>query len=977
GATPLRLDKRSIRTNSTSQPEVWRSAINVFLPEHLKELELAAPEIGAVRGQPKDLITLLQQARKQANIDVLTYMGVTKAQWPAVIWIAKYLLNTSDDGERKNPSVVEAHLLLPRHLTLAELSATASSDPSLARSYTSMEPYGSIALSYGSERNLLGESGDDRFHQAAILLPSLGNMVIAAAEAGADKAKVIMSYVLQMLAYLHHADILPNTLYNHSQMADPLTLQRPPTLHLLSSRILTALSDEVWRAQEEYAKEEAAAMGAKYEYMGFEIPGARYRLRVRELGPEVWLELILWACVDLGLVDEGASLLGEIKKRNNQDRWSVIDFRAIADPSQRQVPADSARIDWEAIRTRPGGAVGRFEGYSHAPPFVEMGARTISSEVVAAVIQGLIDSMSISAAEGLSDERAIDHIFVLKSLLDRDKYGLGPNSWNQVVSKLFEMQRLHPKSTLRLVERIVLLSPTYKKELEAQNVPSADEPDGPHHPYTLEQSAAAIGLLHYALGAYVQAGDIQGALRVFVKLQSMTDLNKEKAISEFLGKLKSQVRAEVKLSRRTNIDVTSPLDDIGSADDTSDVPGFFPSIPRHVLGPFLDLVTTAKVYEFGKWLIYAEEVDGPLISEQMYGNLAPSLLRFASATSDGDLLSKVSIKLRMPLPPSVVTALLQCHVSMGNWDRVEDLLGHVSTEVDLCWNAEDATILAQAILKSQPGTLANNKDNVEKTQNQKEALERPKAILASLLNGAYGLPCYPDAGTTSLPVMAFVEDTPLERSRLRTGFLRHINRVLGSSSPVIANLYSGTLETEPPRLITPSIPTSAFNILLDGVVENGGVDEGIRMWETWCLQPEILPENVSSSSNHPVRTPNGPELFDLNIEDEPFRLASRLDTDLGLVSQSNSIRELSSRLVKPNIETLNIIVSEILRKIAVANADSSAVPGFGISNNLSKLLEQDQPRIPDSLKWAVDKYERFGLTREEVINQIQGKILLK
>src|SRR5689334_15393592 len=76
----------------------------------------------------------------------------------------------------------------------------------------------------------------------------LADLVIASPRRPVDEGKQIMHTVHQILARIHELGLVPARIYSHHVPREAITIQQPPTLHLLSSRILSTLSDAVWHA---------------------------------------------------------------------------------------------------------------------------------------------------------------------------------------------------------------------------------------------------------------------------------------------------------------------------------------------------------------------------------------------------------------------------------------------------------------------------------------------------------------------------------------------------------------------------------------------------------------------------------------------------------------------------------------------------------------------------------------------------------
>ena len=87
----------------------------------------------------------------------------------------------------------------------------------------------------------------------------LAFMTLQAADYPAEDAsgQRIMSYVLEVIACLHHIDAVPRTIYTHSETSDASAGYKPATLSLMAYRIMMVLSDSAWKARDKQIRREA------------------------------------------------------------------------------------------------------------------------------------------------------------------------------------------------------------------------------------------------------------------------------------------------------------------------------------------------------------------------------------------------------------------------------------------------------------------------------------------------------------------------------------------------------------------------------------------------------------------------------------------------------------------------------------------------------------------------------------------------
>ncbi|KAI9810895.1 MAG: hypothetical protein M1827_005754 [Pycnora praestabilis] len=984
----------------------WRVAkLDGFLPPQLR-----LDQNDGVTAKPlKDLPRFLAQARQVQNIDLLNYIGVQEGRWQAVIWIVKNLLDRSSyDQEVARLENCLSNLAWNNADTLERATVTAIwAENGVRKSESRTATLNELTASMGGHSNK--DSYDLERDALKQIWQSLGSMILTAADSEADEARRIMSVVLQIIAYLHHINLVPATLYSYSMADESSTNKRPPTLHLLSSRILTSLSDATWRAHEDFVKSEAAAIGAEYVYKGHEVPGARYKLKVRELGPQVWLDLVLWSCVEEGFIPEGTWIVQEMKKRFGDHKWSVLNWKAVQDPSDHR-RRNPARVDWEGIQGRTGGVVGRIEGYSADRPFVELGDRTVSSEVLAALIDGLISTLRTGVGDrGLSFGTVYRNIAMLRDVLEVDHFNLEIGSLHQLILRLLESHGVDPNVDPGVLETILKLAPFPKPRIpEATNVlmhdkdrqsPSdqlnsinynfeqvlSESTPSSHQPHQgkyqrrsdYHQSAIVRELFLRLLTVSSRAGDIRGALRAFTKLQDYLDMEKRKSINEFI----------MELQRRTASD--ADFADLEPEDSLIELPETYQPIPAPVLAALLKVVTDSKAHQFGRWLMNADDFDGSIIPEYMYGSpiIAPELLRFAAATKDPTLTNKVADAMRPPLSEPLLHALLQTQINLRQWDGVENILEylqHKSNFTTPAWSAADATTFAKVILELRHDNLTASSE-FERTDNA-ESLKKAKDIFTNLLRGHYS--------------------TPTNRSgnkyRNHHNDRKYLIAMFKSSRTLLAKLCPG--EDAPANLSAIIIGTKpschAFNIFLEGIVSTQGSHAGRKMWSQWCLDPtESFQRQINSGIPQVPRV----RTTDHNESKIPFAgYVYKPTADSGLKAESR---------IMPNLVTLRIITQAALNErqeaITILGHQANNIPSegsaqreaddvpypvvqqsvsintgvafnstrtnrFAVEASVRSLRKVQKDSSANIILWAASMFRGFGLSEENIEKELGG-----
>lgn len=650
---------------------------------------------------PRELALMLNRAQQAHNVDLLSYMGVEQGRWKAVVWIVTGIVDNLWKSEQVigNKEILpgpwqgtrQLHDLTTHAISLDDVNEATTASAGLS-SYRSMDDV--TIKSHPLYRPLDARIRHDALGQ---IWRSLGNMIIADA-ARASKAKDqernITPEILEIIALLHHHGIMPASIYSYQPSEDSTALRQPPTLHLLSSHILTSLTDAAWRAHETLVVEEAKAQGGRYASLRPEVPGSMYKVRVAGLGHEVWLELVLWSCLHGGWTLEGATILETIARQGLKGQWTVLSWRELVQPVIKAGQEND--INWDEVRylLNSGAVYGDPTSTQASKKRVK---RTVSSEVVAAFVDALVNSVRTSVGErGISPGAILVILQSFKSFLERNNLSLGSTSWDAVVLRLMESQGIDIVKEPGVAERILQLSSQFGQEADAANAPALTEDSQPLPVYILDGTAAPLGLMHRILRSYIQVGNLGGALRVFTALQVMTDRNKQMSIRNFFRRNKA---LEGK-SASEELEFDSRYAGI-------EYPSFFPQIPVTILAPFLDLVTEAQAFDFGTWLLHSQDVDGPIIPESLYGDqvVGPSLVRFASALADKEMLVKIlerqtgAYEGAARLPERTLLAFLDNQLKTKSWSSVQMMLDIVSKNPEYSLQETTVASLVRAVLR--------------------------------------------------------------------------------------------------------------------------------------------------------------------------------------------------------------------------------------------------------------------------------------
>ena len=800
------------------EPESWVDLIEGFLPSTLRAQDhVGKSEIG---DDAQHLPLLLSKARSTTplKLDILSYMGIRQGRWDAVKWLIKHLAKSGQTEVLQKQYKMDKGVI-----PWAVAEPNPYGDFALDRITeipvcftTTTEGSRSILLTSTRQLRLSFESNNTHSGWLGQIWAALACMTLYAAEspAGDSRGATAMSCVLELIAYLHHIDAVPRMIYNYSKASDISGVQRPPTLSLMAYRIMAVLSDSAWKAHEEEVRKEAQVIGTKRSYNRQEIPGPKIRPFITDIGKEMWLELILWCCVEGGFLQEAGWVVSEMLRRKGDMAWKVIEWCEIEHPT-------NPKLNWSAMAelqmaqtcyNQMGKGLGSF-GPSELSPLVDMGARTISREVILSLMDGLSNSMGPAF-------EVQQHLAACKNLLGKKRpLMLETSTFNKVLVDLFDPGRWELEKHPGIADKFLDFVPNLKGNNEDYGISIVS--DEMEEADTEVYSMASFGLLHRTLYAHIRMGNIHAALRTFHRIQRLIDADRARRVDDFHEVLKRRAEA-------------GDDDELISENINSIIPCVYPQIPSHILSAFLDLLNDTHFYDFGHWLLYSDEVDGPVISPAQYSevNLQGALLRFATATQNGQLFAAVSHKLCAPLAPDILRTLLHCQITLGKWDAAEEVLKHFQNERGLGWEATDITVVARAVLRLEN---TNNGDPL--------SLEKARLLLQNFLNGHFN--SYKDPSKAA----------DYSQYRQLSQIYRMLRKVGGCLIRLRAPPFSSINRLSAPT----GIPSEAFNILLEGVVETYGSHRGQRMWCQWCepsfsnLVPEDAAEKVVAPNMQSLR----------------------------------------------------------------------------------------------------------------------------
>lgn len=639
----------------------WSALLEACLPAHLRAARGSdsVPNIQSVEEKAEILLASYGSPNDDAGVDLLAELGVNQGRWTAAVTLIRELVEYHGPAVLADAAPLPAQNLWSSFGLLSDLTVkpVALDRPEKAITATATPTTLQTKLPLDDE-TASSQTGFNRHRDIprdvlGVIWRSLGSMIIACSDG------TITPEILEIIAYLHHQGMMPASIYSRKSQEDPTAIQQPPTLHLLSSRILTSLSDAAWRAHEKVIVEEAKSKGGDYLALHPEIPGTAYRVHVAGLRPEIWLELVLWACLHGGWVLEGNAILRAVIQQSKPE-WRPISWRHL-------VPSELGRsADWDQLgyifNTRSPGTMDQLD--------TQVDVRhTVSSEVVNAYVDVLLSQEH----EPWHRDRPLSLVFILsqlnsmRSFLERSQLKLSGGSWDAIVLRLYESR---PELVERVDElrQLIRLSPKFGGEVSSSNTQNLP-------PYVLDASAAILGIGHENLRLQIRRGNLEGALKSLKYLRNYTDENKRTSLELFLGEIKCHQKPKKGGLFTSNYAAI-------------EYPAYEPQIPPLLLGALLGLATDASRPEVGAWLLRDDGIEEPIIKESMYADpaITPALVRFATAGNDRALLSRI-VKMQKgvdgaatALPHEVLRAFFDTQVSLHNWTAARQILAVLKEE---------------------------------------------------------------------------------------------------------------------------------------------------------------------------------------------------------------------------------------------------------------------------------------------------------
>lgn len=927
--------------------EAWVALIEPYLPAGIR-VPHVSPSDGTL---PLSAIAkIIIKARRKVDIDLIAFLGIEKKRWDAVHWICKGLIE--EVGPPEHASTKQNELLSNmRWLVDSDNLSRAPVDLNSMTNEHRQEidlrvipkniPINSIEKTIDDILSpLTAKSSTEAKEVLGEIWITLGKLILAAASDKHQSNIGIMPNVLRIIAKLHHSGWIPEAVYHDSHNKDPSALQQPPLLSELSSLMISALTEAAYLGEEGAVDVTSNTRSFKSRIF------SRTPDKAPNLGPEIWLEFCLWCCVHGGWVHEGSAILDEMRRLPTNQRWSLIYWRDILEsPEERWNEFTNKRMKRDHAET------------TKTPSRRELVQRTISAEAVIAIIDGMLSDMLILSPNLSTNRRTIERLIQLKKILDYDNMSLGVSSWDAVIARIADASDVDIENRPIGMERVLPLAETYGHEAHALNAPKSGDSTDPVASYVFDASAAVVGLHHRTLHAYIKAKDVSKAMRVLSKLQSLTDTNKMRSMEEFFRELQETPVATADTpedsapKQEKHKKVFSFHHNIYPKFPGVQYPGYFPAIPVTILASLLELLVDSNNHEIARWLLYSEDVDGPLITESMYGDqlIAPALIRFAAALPDAPLLLKVTEAQSTDISGPTLIALCQSRMRQRNFTGAREVLNLIQEYSIHDWNPEESATLVQSLLQiihESHGTSSF------------EPIQLLQEILQSKFGKQWG-------------------DRP---SQLDT-----VVGVLSDISPDMRHICAGLLQSG--SYYRKDMSAKTFNTLLDGTIRTLGVDLGQRIVQDWCIdiaksrQVQISEEGsvLTSTRASPAAKFFGAEQQHYNPGTAVFEGIIQHDVETirtviaGILRGHGGKKSLNLHTSNGDMASASLHISDD----SSPSVDLSAEDGIAVGSDVEFADDIDHVMSFDQqhpiMEWAVNILRQdFSMTNTEINDITQG-----
>jgi hypothetical protein len=389
-----------------------------------------------------------------------------------------------------------------------------------------------------------------------------------------------------------------------------------------------------------------------------------------------------------------------------------------------------------------------------------------------------------------------------------------------------------------------------------------------------DESAAIAGLVELNVKAYAYKRQAGRAFYQYAWLQNIVDASKAYHIQAFFEQL-SLAKSEV-----------LPFFDSQRFDAQEHDTSSLPQVSNVTLAELLDLAAVNRAYDFGNYLLFNDAIDGPAIPASAYGDqvIAPSILRFASASQNNELSEKVVSSLSMPLSVNMLKALVNSYIDTENWDRATVTLEYLRDFRLKSWGFSNLTALGAKIIRLDASIKHQESMGGPVDEKLIKSLERANDLFLRFYR------------------MEF--NTPVAKNRRVTAFQRNVLlRLLSVFRTLPGHISDLAKQADlkvPPlgHLKLQYIPAVSFHSLLSAVVDTYGSTYGLNMWFKWCIH-RLPPDRVRQREGGLTRLPARKEMS-WPQGDPTFSM--------------EWLKHTQKRAVVPNYNTIRIIAQAAMRE---------------------------------------------------------------
>lgn len=752
------------------------------------------------------LTEYMSLAKAYFEKDLLKHLAFNQKEWPTVYRILSSLIDTC---EVLQPYVTDEKITSNLHLGGAGVSLAEFTSKSV-KPDTNFQPIPpSSLISFHDLTNQPAARALTNRLKAEIFV-NLGMLVLEAADQSAAESQAAMSCVHRILARLHHLGLVSDRVYQFTPR-DPSQLAiRPPGIQLLSSTIMGILSDAAWVEHEVQLTSAAKEAGEEPLYLPF-------RVGCRQLGPEIWIEFILWCCIEHGHTKQGISLIEQMQKRNGSLAWKFESWTPLL---KNLDVVQQTNINTEQFWRRPDRRVPRPLRDYNKLPFNGLGERTISLEIVTCLRSGLANAAYNGVGfHGLLPSDILTRARPLNAILEpsRSADDLQPThrTSNWYIIRFLESGCLVPDNDPAAFEEFLRATRNVVPPWE-ENLESLAQLDNCTRAQLYDGTAAFLGLVEHSARAYTTRKSSLRAFFQYAWLQNIVDASKHNHVRAFFQHLAHSGPGDV------------PFFDSGLYESSPTQNSSLHLVSKVTLTRLLDLAITSRTPEFGEWLLFNTDIDGPSIPPSDYGNqvLSPAILRYAAMTQNQELARKVFSSLKTPLNVNVLKAIANYQITMQLWDNAGLTLNYLRDFRLLSWGHSNLATLGAKIIRLSSSIDRKVSNGIEVSEEERNHLDRARDLFFRFFDGEYNVP------TSKNPRGADFQRRTLQRMRdvflTIPGELSRLAREVTFAHPI-----------HPPRKLQ-YLPANSFQLLLSAVVDEYDSKAGQQLWIRWVNDSPLL-----------------------------------------------------------------------------------------------------------------------------------------